>query len=120
MYRSFVGTITRPLRTRSKKVASDAALGTLIAEYGDKAALDVATTFAYRGEADRSFEWLDKAFDYHDLVLNSVAGHPTLANLHKDPRWLPFLRKINMAPEELASIKFDVKLPAEAAAQSKT
>jgi len=94
-----------------QKTASDAALGTLIAEYGAKAALDIATTFAYRGELDRSFEWLDKAFAYHDLVLNSVAGHPTLANLHNDPRWLPFLRKINMGPEQLAAIKFEVSLP---------
>jgi len=34
-----------------------------------------------------------------------------LANVHADPRWLPFLRKIGKAPEQLAAIKFDVKLP---------
>ena len=34
-----------------------------------------------------------------------------LSNLHSDPRWLPFLRKHGMAPEQLAAIKFDVKLP---------
>jgi hypothetical protein len=32
-------------------------------------------------------------------------------NLHDVPRWLPFLRKIAMAPEQLAAIPFDVKLP---------
>lgn len=33
------------------------------------------------------------------------------ANLHWDPRWLPFLRKLGMAPEQLATIGFDVKVP---------
>jgi TolB-like protein/cytochrome c-type biogenesis protein CcmH/NrfG len=94
-----------------QKAASDAALRTLIDKYGARSALDIATVLAYRGERDRAFEWLDNAFEYHDLLLNSAAAHPTLANLHEDPRWLPFLRKINMAPEQLAAIKFEVKLP---------
>lgn len=34
-----------------------------------------------------------------------------LANIHSDPRWLPFLRKLGMAPEQLEAIKFDVTLP---------
>jgi hypothetical protein len=33
------------------------------------------------------------------------------ASLHEDPRWLRFLRKHGMAPEQLAAIKFDVKVP---------
>ena len=28
-----------------------------------------------------------------------------------DPLWLPFLREHGMAPEQLAAIKFDVKVP---------
>ena len=66
---------------------------------------------AYRGEADRAFEWLDKAVQYHDTDLGTLAVYPLFASLHSDPRWLPFLRKIGMAPEQLAAIKFDVKVP---------
>ena len=66
---------------------------------------------AFRGEADRAFEWLDKAVAYHDPGLAEIAVEPLFANLHEDPRWLPFLRKIGKAPEQLAAIKFDVKLP---------
>jgi hypothetical protein len=33
------------------------------------------------------------------------------ASVHADPRWLPFLRKVGRAPEQLAAIKFDVKVP---------
>jgi tetratricopeptide (TPR) repeat protein len=97
------------------KAASDAALERLIVKCGRKCALDIATVLAYRGEADRSFEWLDKALQHHDLLVNSVAGHPTLASLYKDPRWLPFIGKIGMATKQLAAIRFNVKPPVEVA-----
>jgi hypothetical protein len=28
--------------------------------------------------------------------------------IHADPRWLPFLRKVGRAPEQLAKIEFNV------------
>jgi hypothetical protein len=31
--------------------------------------------------------------------------------LRDDPRWLPFLRKIGYAPEQLATIRIDVPKP---------
>jgi hypothetical protein len=31
--------------------------------------------------------------------------------IHSDPRWLPFLRKIGKAPDQLAKIEFKVPLP---------
>jgi hypothetical protein len=43
--------------------------------------------------------------------LAEIAVQPWFANLHQDPRWLPFLRKLGKASEQLATIKFDVKLP---------
>jgi hypothetical protein len=33
------------------------------------------------------------------------------ARIHSDPRWLPFLRRIGRAPEQLARIEFKVTLP---------
>jgi len=38
-------------------------------------------------------------------------GEPLFDKIHSDPRWLPFLRKIGKAPEQLAQIKFKVTLP---------
>jgi hypothetical protein len=31
--------------------------------------------------------------------------------MHKDRRWLPLLRKMGKAPEQLAALKFTVNLP---------
>ena len=39
------------------------------------------------------------------------AVHPMFGNLHSDPRWLRILRTLGKAPEQLAAIKFDVKVP---------
>jgi hypothetical protein len=33
------------------------------------------------------------------------------ANIHDDPRWLPFLKSIGKSPEQLAAIEFEVRLP---------
>jgi tetratricopeptide (TPR) repeat protein len=93
------------------KPKSDAVLAELIRKYEKTAACDVATVLAYRGETDRAFEWLDQAIQHHDPTLGALPVYPVFANLHSDPRWLPFLRKLGMAPEQLAAIKFDVKLP---------
>ena len=90
---------------------SDAALAELVRKYEGTSAFPIATVLAYRGEADRAFEWLDKAVQYHDTNVGTLAVYPSLASLHSDPRWLPFLRKLGMAPEQLAAIKFDVKVP---------
>jgi len=94
-----------------RKAESDASLDELIGKYAQTMSYPIAYALAYRGEADRAFEWLDKAVKYRDPALGLIAVHQMLNSLHSDPRWLPFLRKLGMAPEQLAAIKFDVKLP---------
>jgi TolB-like protein/Tfp pilus assembly protein PilF len=96
-----------------RKAESDAALAELIKRFEKESSWNIAYVYAMRGEPDRAFEWLDKAIIYHDPGLSLTAVQPTFANLRSDPRWLPFLRKIGRAPEQLAAIKFDVKVPAK-------
>jgi tetratricopeptide (TPR) repeat protein len=89
---------------------SDAALAELIEQHEQSAAYNIAYILAYRGEADRAFEWLDKAVEYKDTVGHSI-NEPLFANIHDDPRWLPFLESIGRSPEQLAAIEFKVNLP---------
>ncbi len=93
------------------QVESDAALAELFRKDETSWAYNIAYVMAFRGEADRAFEWLDKAVAYHDTGLAEIAVDLLFANLHQDPRWLPFLRRLGKAPEQLAAIEFDVKLP---------
>ena len=91
--------------------ASDAALAELIKKHEKHFSSRIAWVFAYRGETDRAFQWLDKAVAYHDPDVVNFPNELLLRNLHNDPRWLPFLRKLGKAPEQLAAIKFEVKVP---------
>jgi tetratricopeptide (TPR) repeat protein len=94
-----------------RKEESDAALAELIAEQEQGAAYNIAYVLAYRGEADRAFEWLAMAVDYQDAGLSEIIGDPLFTRIHDDSRWAPFLESIGSSPEQLAAIKFEVTLP---------
>ena len=98
--------------TLGRRKEADAALAALIDRYSEEWPFNIAYVLAWRGDNDRAFEFLDKALTAHDPSLSDLASETLIANLHKDSRWLPFLRKLGRAPEQLAAIKFDVKLPA--------
>ncbi len=94
-----------------RKTEADAALATLIAKDETWGPYNIAYIYAFRGDADKAFEWLDKAVQYQDPGLLGIVGENLFDNIHSDPRWLPFLRKIGRAPEQLAKIQFKVTLP---------
>jgi TolB-like protein/DNA-binding winged helix-turn-helix (wHTH) protein len=75
---------------------SDAALRELVAKYHASAAFSVAAVYAFRNQQDEAFEWLDRAYAQHDggLILTKV--EPELKNLHSDPRYAAFLKKLNL------------------------
>jgi hypothetical protein len=97
--------------TLGRKGASDAALAELIGKFANESAYNIAYVLAWRGETDRAFEWLDKAVEYHDTGLVEIPNEPLFASIANDPRYLPFLRKLGKAPEQLAAIKFETRVP---------
>lgn len=90
---------------------SDAALAELIDKYAMDTAYNIAYVLAYRGEADRAFEWLDKAVQYKDPGLAGIPTKIEFAKIQNDPRWLPFLESIGKSPAQLDAIEFKVNLP---------
>jgi tetratricopeptide (TPR) repeat protein len=96
-----------------RKADSDAALATLIAKFQKDWSYNIAGIYAFRREPDKAFEWLDKAVQYQDPGLSEIVSENLFGNIHSDPRWLPFLRKIGRAPDQLAKIQFKVTLPQE-------
>jgi TolB-like protein/Tfp pilus assembly protein PilF len=103
--------LTMAYHALGQKVDSDAALTECISQYEKVSAWNIAYALAYRGEVDRAFDWLDKAIASQDFGLGESALTPEFTSLHADPRWLPFLRKIGRAPEQVALVKFNPKLP---------
>jgi TolB-like protein/Tfp pilus assembly protein PilF len=90
---------------------AEAARDALIAKYEKDWSYNIAYVFAFCGQSDKAFEWLDKAVAYQDAGLSEIVSQTLFDKIHSDPRWLAFLRKLGKAPEQLAQIKFKVTLP---------
>jgi TolB-like protein len=76
--------------------ASDSALEELIERYAAGGAYQVAQVYAFRGEIDLAFDWLEQAYDNRDPGLPQMLGDPLLANLLNDPRRGPLLDKMGL------------------------
>jgi hypothetical protein len=56
----------------------------------------IAGAFAFRGETDRAFEWLERAYAAHDGGLGEMKVDPLLKSLHPDPRYEAMLKKLRL------------------------
>jgi adenylate cyclase len=80
---------------------ADAALARLTESSADTEAYHIAEVYAYRGDKDRAFEWLERARRQRDGTLGFMRCDPFLAKLHGDRRWDVFLRKMGLADDQL-------------------
>ena len=76
--------------------ASDVALQELIDKYAALAAYQVAEVFAFRGEIDLAFKWLEQAYVERDVGASQMLLDPLVTNLHDDPRWPAFLDRMGL------------------------
>jgi adenylate cyclase len=70
------------------------ALDELIRIGADDSAFQIAEAFAYRGQADPAFEWLERAREQRDPGVSQIQSGPLLRKLHGDARWRPFLETL--------------------------
>ena len=78
---------------------SQEALDLLAARAEGDAAYGVASVHAWRGEQDAAFEWLERAYERHDLQLRHVKIDPLLRKLRGDPRYRALLQKMKLPVE---------------------
>ncbi|TMG83655.1 MAG: tetratricopeptide repeat protein [Betaproteobacteria bacterium] len=81
---------------QGRAAESEAALQTLIDGFGWTAAYQVAEVHAYRGDVEKAFEWLERAFAQRDPGVMFTATDRFLQPLHTDPRWQPFLQRMGL------------------------
>jgi predicted Zn-dependent protease len=79
-----------------RKKESDAALAELIEKFQADMAFQIAEVYAFRGEPDRAFEWLDRAYAQHDTGLIGIKGDLLLKSLERDPRYVSILNKMGL------------------------
>lgn len=75
---------------------SDATLKELIAKYHESGAYQIAAVYAFRNQRDEALEWLERAYAQCDSGLIGTKVEPLLKNLHNDPRFAAFLKKLNL------------------------
>jgi len=73
---------------------SDMALRDLIAKHQNDCAYQIAEVYAYRGEVDQGFEWLDRAYRQRDPGVREVTNDPLMKSLLHDPRYAQLLRRM--------------------------
>jgi len=90
------------VRWAQKRVPeSDAALAELIANTSETGAYQIAEVYGYRNDKDHAFEWLERARRQRDAGLPGLRADTLLPNLHDDPRWDAFMRKMGLADDQL-------------------
>jgi adenylate cyclase len=85
---------------------ANAALAKLAENYEGSAASFIAENYAWRGEADSAFEWLDRAIEQNQYMWGSMPFDPAFKNLHDDPRWADFQTRMGRSEEQLKKIGF--------------
>lgn len=86
--------------------ASDRALNELIEKYPDEAASFIAENYAWRGDLDEAFEWLDRAIEEKQYIWGSLVFDPAFNKLHADPRWAEIRARDGRSESQLREIDF--------------
>ena len=73
---------------------SQQALDELKAKYAAGFTYQIAQVYAWRGEKDAAFEWLDHAYAEHDTGMPRLRGDPVFATLRDDPRYAALIAKM--------------------------
>ncbi|HMJ62064.1 MAG TPA: tetratricopeptide repeat protein [Bryobacteraceae bacterium] len=83
-------------QARGDAKAADEALNALIAGHSNDMSFQIATVYAFRGDADKTFEWLEQAYKKQDPGVMAIVDNPFTRELRSDPRFGAFCKKIGV------------------------
>ncbi len=63
---------------------------------GSRVACGIGCVYYRLGEADKAFEWFEKAYENRDLWLPSIGTEPMWEDLRSDPRCVALLKKMGL------------------------
>jgi adenylate cyclase len=96
-YRAY--TLARTYIVLGRSGDADAALADFEKRFSTEQTYNLATLHALRGDRDQAFSWLERAYQQHDSAIfgiPTITIDPDMKNLHSDPRWEAFLRKVKL------------------------
>jgi TolB-like protein/DNA-binding winged helix-turn-helix (wHTH) protein len=75
------------------EAVADEALADVIENAGP---YPIAKVYGYRGDIDKTFEWLDYMLEYSDYYPIWILTETAFRSVHLDPRWESFLEKLGL------------------------
>jgi hypothetical protein len=82
--------------SRGHEKESERVLDALIAAHGENFPYVIAGVFAWRGERDKAFEWLERSYTRRDSDICNLKRDPLLTSLRGDLRYRALLAKLNL------------------------
>ncbi len=80
-----------------QEAAAQAQLDELISEFGEAGfAGFIASVFAWRGEKDDAFRWLEISYQNREASIAYLLGDKAFYSLLDDPRWVDLLKKTGL------------------------
>lgn len=83
--------------------ASDDAIAALLAGHADAFSYNIAMVFAWRGESDKAFDWLDRNIS-HGQSVYGIKTDPFFQSLTDDPRWDTILERLGLTDVQVVDI----------------
>ena len=84
------------LSSLDRKDEAAAMLDAYIEKNKSWAAFPIADIYAWQGDVDSAFSWLQRAIEQRDSSLTNILTDPLLTSLHDDPRWLELLEQMDL------------------------
>ena len=79
-----------------RKRESDANLSDMVAKFHADAPYLISDVYAFRGETDQAFAWLERAYTERDSGIAEIKADPLMNNLKSDRRYAPLLKKLGL------------------------
>ena len=83
--------------------ASGEAIAALLAGHADASSYNIAMVFAWRGESDKAFDWLDQAIS-HGQSVYGIKTDPFFQGLTDDPRWDSILQRLGLTDAQVVDV----------------
>ena len=84
---------------------SDTAFEEYLKRYSVSDPANTADLYAFRGDYDASFEYLNKALDIKDPVLLEALTYPSFKPMYSDSRWKNFIEKLGLPKDHGYSLE---------------
>jgi tetratricopeptide (TPR) repeat protein len=87
------------LHSMGRKAESQAVLDLMLRKRSDEGPFQIATVYAWRGDKDEAFAWLERAMTARDGGVMDLRLDPLVRGLASDPRYTALLTRLHLPTE---------------------